>query len=76
MLENTMPETELVYALAKGTDIIWQSQSFVLDNSMCLLLIKLSTQQESNERTRKVFKSQQEGAFEKINVVVWQQLLR
>ena len=40
-LENTMPEAELVYVLAKGADIIWQSQSLVFNSSMCLLLRKL-----------------------------------
>ena len=33
-----MPETNLVYMLAKGANIIWQSQSLVFNNSMYLLL--------------------------------------
>ena len=31
----------IVYVLAKGADIIWQSQSLVFNSSMCLLLRKL-----------------------------------
>ena len=62
---NTMPETELVYVLAKGADIVWQSQSLVLDNSMCLLLRKLLY--KVMKEVINYFKSQQEGALEKMN---------
>ena len=63
-----MPETELVYVLAKGAHIIWQSQSLVFNSCMCLLLRKLFY---NNKKVMKevinYFKSQQEAAFEKMN---------
>ena len=60
-----MPETERVYVLAKGADIIWQSQSLVLNSSMAkkaLLHNKTVMKEIIN-----YLKSQQEVAFEELN---------
>ena len=65
--KNTMPETEPVYVLAKGADIIWQSQRLVFKNSMCLQLRKLLHNKKVMKKVINYFKSQQEGAFEKMN---------
>ena len=68
MLENTMPETELVYVLAKGAGIILVEpkpcvrQQYVLTAKKALLHYKKVMKEHI-----KYFKNQQEGAFEKIN---------
>ena len=67
VLENTMPETELVYVLAKGADIIWQSQSFVQQQYVFTAKKALLHNKKVMKEVINNFKSQQEGAFEKMN---------